>query len=388
MIDLDEIKSLVEQTGDAFDIFKKSNDAKLSKLADRLDGERREREDLELRMSKLGTGRSAATGAANLERKALASFVRTGDDSELKAMSVGSDPDGGYLVLPAMSQNMLVKPFPQGALGRLARRITMPSGNIFEEVVDNKEAGATWASETQARTETTSPQLGKISIPLDEIYATVPVTQRLIDDAAFDVGGWIEGKISDKFERSEAAAFVSGDGVGKPRGLLTYPTATTDDSTRPFGTIQHIVSGAASSFGSTVATQADKLVDLVYSLRGPYRAGASWLMNSNTLNVIRKFKVDNSTGQYSWITSMQEGGGQALLGYPIEVDEIMPDIAADSFPIAFGNWQASYYVVDRPGVRFMRDPYTSKPAIVFYAYRRIGGALANSEAVKLLKIST
>lgn len=389
MTDLFEIKSLVEQTGDAFEAFKSANDAKLKKLTDRLDTERREREDLELRMAKGGLHTPGGkTGAGDMERKALADFVRSGDDTELKSLSVGSDPDGGYLVLPQLGQSMVTKRFPMGALGRVARRITLASGSSYEEIVDFDEPGATWAGETQARTGTASPKIGKIAIPLDEIYATVPVTQRLIDDSGYDVGGWLEGKIADKFDRSESAAFISGDGSLKPRGLLTYPTSTDGDSTRAFGTVQHIVSGNASGFGSTVATQADKLIDLVFSLRAPYRAGASWLMNSNTLNVLRKFKVDNTTGQYSWIVSMQEGGGQQLLGYPVEVDELMPDIGADAFPIAFGNWQAAYYVIDRPGVRFMRDPYTSKPNVLFYAYRRIGGGLANSEAVKLLKIST
>lgn len=388
MTDLSEIKSLVLETGEAFDAFKRTNDSRFAKLIDQLETERKEREALELRLAKGGivTG-GGNTGAARLERKALETFARTGDDSELKALAAGTDPDGGYLVLPAMSQSMMSKPFPQGALGRLARRVTMPTGNVFEEIVDHKEAGATWAGETQARTETVSPQIGKITIPLEEIYATVPVTQRLLDDSAFDVGGWLEAKIADRFERTESQAFVSGDGALKPRGLLTYPTSTAGDSTRPFGTIQHIISGSASGFDSTVSKQADKLIDLAYSLRGPYRAGASWLMNSNTLNVIRKFKQDDTTGQYSWITSMQEGGGQALLGYPVEVDELMPDIGADQFPIAIGNWQAAYCVVERPGVRFMRDPFTSKPNVLFYAYRRIGGGLANSEAVKVLKIS-
>ncbi len=211
MTDLLEVKELVEN-------FTNVATKKLTRLEADLAAERKEREELELRLGKMGL-QSAGIGGrkAEPERKAMAAFVRTGDDTELKAMSVGSDPDGGYMVLPVMASTMIQKIFDQSAIARLAKREVITAGDKWEEIVDFNEAGASWVGENGARTATTTPQIGKISIPVQEIYALQSVTQRLLDDTAYDLGGWIEGKIGDKFGRSEGAAFVSGDGVGKPR---------------------------------------------------------------------------------------------------------------------------------------------------------------------------
>lgn len=318
------------------------------------------------------------------ELDAVAVFARTGDDSKLKeiqaAMSVGSDPDGGYLVLPAISTGMTKKLFDQTPLRRLARVETITAGSEWVEPIDNGESGATWVGEQTARPATSTPQLGELKIPLEEIYALQPVTQRLVDDSGFDLGGWIDGKVTDKFARTEGTAFVNGDGIAKPRGFLSYTTSVTTDATRAWGTLQYIPSG-----GATTIT-ADGLKDTVWGLRAPYRAGSSFLMNSNTANAVDKLKASGS-GDYIWRDGMQAGSPPSLLGYPVEFDETMPDVAAGSLSIAFGNFKLAYVIVDRAGIRFLRDPFTDKPRLLFYAYKRVGGGLANTEALKLVKTS-
>lgn len=318
------------------------------------------------------------------ELDAVAVFARTGDDSKLKniqaAMSVGSDPDGGYLVLPALSSGMTKKLWDLTPLRRIARVETITAGSEWTEPVDNGESGATWVSEQTARPATSTPQLGELKVPLEEIYGLQPVTQRLVDDAGFDLGSWIEGKLTDKFARTEGSAFVSGNGIGKPRGFLTYPTSTVTDATRAWGTVQYIPSGNAT------AITADGLKDTVWSLRAPYRQGSKFLMNSNTANAIDKLKASGS-GEYIWRSGMQAGSPPSLLGYEVEFDEGMPDVAAGSLSITFGNFKLGYVIVDRAGIRFLRDPYSDKPRLLFYGYKRVGGGLANSEAVKFVKTS-
>jgi HK97 family phage major capsid protein len=319
------------------------------------------------------------------EHGAVALFARTGDDSKLKAiqasMSVGSDPDGGYLVLPAVSTGMTRKLYDTTPMRRLARVETITAGTDWVEPIDKTESGAAWVGEKSPRTDTGSPQLAEFRVALNEIFALQTVTQRLIDDSGFDVGAWIDGKVTDKFGRTEGTAFVTGDGVGKPQGFLSRNIVAISDATRAWGDLQYFASG-----GVTTIT-ADGLKDAVWGLRAPYRAGSSWLMNSNSANAIDKLKA-SGTGEYVWRDGMQAGSPPSLLGYPVEFDENMPDIAAGSNSIAFGNFKLAYVIVDRAGIRFLRDPFTSKPNLLFYAYRRVGGNLANSEALKIVKTGT
>lgn len=319
------------------------------------------------------------------ENKALNAFIRTGDDGALReihaANSAGSDPDGGYLIQPVRSDTMTRRLYSSVAMRRLARVITMEHGSKFEEPIDKDEVGALWVGEQTSRSETDSPDLGMLTIPLDEIYALTKVTQRLLDDAEFDVAGWLLDKQSNKFARSENAAFLTGDGINKPRGLLTYATSTADDFSRPWGTLQTVDSGGATS------VHPDALYNLLFAVREPYRAGASWLMNDTTLRDVMKLK--DGQGNYLWTQGDIKGGQPfTLLGHPVETDPTMPAIAAGSLSIAFGNFNDAYTIVDRPGIRNLRDPFTVKPHVLLYGYRRVGGGLANSEAVKLLKTGT
>jgi HK97 family phage major capsid protein len=274
---------------------------------------------------------------------------------------------------------MTKKLFDATPMRQLARVETITTGDAWEEPIDASDVEAVWVGESKARPATETPDLKMFRVPVPEIYALQPVTQRLLDDSGFDLGGWLESKITDKFGRSEGAAFVSGNGDGKPRGFLDYDSVATADATRDWGKLQFIKSGDAA------LVTADGLRDLTWGLRAPYRAGATFLMNSNTANSVDKLKNEN--GDYIWRSSMTAGAPNSLLGYPVEFDETMPDIGANQFPIAFGNFKLAYVIVDKAGIRFLRDPFTDKPRVQFYAYRRVGGGLANSEALKLHKIA-
>ncbi|MFO1131166.1 MAG: phage major capsid protein [Hyphomicrobiales bacterium] len=376
MVDMYELKELIEKTGEGIDAFKKSMHAKI-------DNERKEREELELRLQRGGRPLHGKSAGSDDEHKALAVFARTGEDAELKTMSVGSDPDGGYIVLPVMASTMITKIYDQSAIARLARRETISAGDAWEEVTDFDEAGASWTGETSSRDDTGTPQIGKIRIPVHEIYALQTVTQRLLDDTSYDLGAWIEAKISDKFGRAEGIAFIDGDGVLKPRGFLSYNIVATADASRDYGDIEYVKTGHASAFAST--SPADCLISMVYKLRAPYKQGnkVAWVMNSTTAATIRKFK--DLEGRYIWTDALTAGQPPMLLGFPVELDESMPDLGANAYPIALANWSLAYRIVDKPGIRMVRDPYTAKPYVKFYAYRRVGGGLANSEAIKLLK---
>jgi len=303
--------------------------------------------------------------------------------AEAKAMNVGTGPDGGYMVHTQFSSGFTKVMAEISPLYRLARVIPLDPGNdSFEEPIDRDTAEASWTGEQSSRTETGTPQLGMFSVSLNEVYAMPKVTQKLVDLASFDVMAWLQTKVGEAFGTKEADALHNGDGVARPRGFLTHDISTDADATRTWGEIQYIPSGASGAFHTT---QADPLIDMITALKPQYRTGAVWLMNRNTASQIRKFKdVD---GRYVWTDSLILGQPSTLLGYPVEIDEDMPDTSANSLSVAFGNFKRAYTVIEKPGIKFLPDPYSAKPHVLLYSYRRVGGGLNNSEAVKLMKMS-
>jgi HK97 family phage major capsid protein len=209
---------------------------------------------------------------------------------------------------------------------------------------------------------------------MGELFANPAASQAMLDDAAFDVESWLAGEIATEFARAEGAAFVSGDGVNKPRGFLTGTPTDEPDDERAFGTLQYLATGAAGAFPAS--SPQDRLIDLIQSLRTPYRQGAAFVMNSATLARIRKFKT--ADGAFLWQPAMASGRPDTLLGYPVVEAEDMPDIAADSFAIAFGNFRAGYLIAERSETSILRDPFTHKPFVHFYAVKRVGGAVTNA----------
>ena len=319
--------------------------------------------------------------------KAFGAYLRSGDEDALrgidldgKAMSTSVAADGGYLVDPQTSETVQSALKGASSLRAIASVVNVEATS-YDVLVDHSDAGAGWASETAGATETGTPQVDRISIALHELSALPKISQRLLDDSAFDIEGWLASKIADKFARAEAAAFVSGDGVDKPTGFLTYDTAENGSET--WGEIGHVVSGADGAFDA--AAPGDAIIDLVYALGARYRAGASFVMNSKTAGQVRKLK--DGDGRFLWSDGLAAGQPSLLLGYPVVICEDMPDIASWAPAIAFGDFAAGYTIAERPDLRVLRDPFSAKPNVLFYATKRVGGDVTDFHAIKVLKFA-
>lgn len=311
-------------------------------------------------------------------------YVRRGQESglELKSLSGATGASGGYAVpqeIDALIDSTLKAISPIRAIANVVR--TGTAG--YRKLVASGGTPSGWAGETGARAETGTPTFNEIAPPWGELFANPAASQAMLDDAAFDVESWLADEIAQEFAQAEGAAFVSGSGVNQPRGFVSYATSAEDDATRAFGTLQYLPTGADGGFASS--SPQDGLIDLVQALKAPYRQGAAFVMNSATLAHIRKFKT--ADGAFLWQPSMSAEMPATLLGYPVVEAEDMPDIAADSLSIAFGNFARGYVIAERAETSILRDPFSNKPFVHFYAVKRLGGAVANSEAIKLMKFS-
>lgn len=321
-------------------------------------------------------------------QKAFNSYLRSGDDDALrglemegKALSTAIAAEGGYLVDPQTADTIRGVLRSTASLRSVANVVNVEATS-FEVLIDHTEMGSGWATETDSTTETDTPQIERISIPLHELSALPKASQRLLDDSAFDVEHWLATRIADKFASSEAAAFISGDGVDKPRGFLTH--SSVDNDSWSWGNLGYIATGADGDFASGEA--ADAIVTLVYALGAKYRANASFTMNSKTAGAVRKMK--DADGRFLWSDGLAAGEPARLMGYPVLIAEDMPDIAIDANAIAFGDFNAGYTVAERPDLRILRDPFSAKPHVLFYATKRVGGDVSDFAAIKLLKFST
>lgn len=317
-------------------------------------------------------------------KKAFRNYLRKNnagsDIEEIKALSAGSDPDGGYLVTPDISGRIVQLINETSPMRQVAGIVTIGTDRL-EGTRDLDEVTTGWVAETDARTETDTPQIGQYAIPVHEQYAEPRATQRLLDDAMFNIEEWLAAKIADKFSRMENTAFVSGDGTGKPKGFLTYAAGVPDSTT--FNVIEQVVSGAAGAFAAS--NPGDALINLIYSLKGVYRSNAVFMMKRATLAELRKLK--DSDGNYIYSPDMQNKTGGTLFGFPVIEAEDMPALAADSLSIAFGDFHAGYQIVDRQGLHILRDNLTAKPFVKFYTTKRVGGDVVNFEAIKLMKFA-
>lgn len=309
-------------------------------------------------------------------------FLRRGETVEAKSFTGAVNADGGYAVPREIDAQIDATLKAVSPIRRIANVVTVGSAGYRKLVTQNGVASG-WAAETGARAETATPVFNEIAPPMGDLYANPAASQFMLDDGAFDVEAWLASEIATEFARAEGAAFVNGSGTNRPRGFLQSPIAATGDGVRAFGTLQYVPSGAAGAFAGTQPQ--DRLVDLVQSLRPPYRQGAVWVMNSKTLATVRKFKTTD--GAFLWQPALTEGNADRLLGYPVVEAEDMPDIATDSLSIAFGNFQAGYLIAERGETAILRDPYTNKPYVYFYATKRVGGCVSNSEAIKLMKFA-
>ncbi len=387
-----------------FDEFKTANDERLDRLEHRrgdvlldekvdrinaaMDTQIRRMDDLALKQARPsldGIRRAAPDHAAREHKSAFDAYVRGGDvgalrQLETKAMSVGSNADGGYLVPPELERDIgqrLAAISPIRAIASV-REI---SSSIYKKPFMTAGPSTGWVGEADARTQTTSPVLDALSFPAMELYAMPAATATLLDDSAVNIDEWIASEVELIFAVQEGAAFVNGDGVNKPKGFLSFPTVT--NASWSWGNVGYVPTGVAGAFAAS--NPSDILVDLIYALKAGYRQNGNFVMNRKTQAAIRKFK--DSSGAYLWQPPAQAGGQASLMTFPLVEAEDMPDIAANALAVAFGDFRRGYLIVDRVGVRVLRDPYSAKPYVLFYTTKRVGGGIQDFEAIKLLKFA-
>lgn len=398
-VDVKDVEQVAQELQAKFDAFKEKNDKRLEaveqekgKLAgevETLNGKLSELDELksaleeELKQVKRPTGGSQSK-AASEHKTAFIGFMRKGKDDglrelERKALQVGVDEDGGYAVPEELDRTILNLLKDEVVMRQEATTITV-GGSNYKKLVNLGGTASGWVGETDARPETDASKLGQIEPFMGEIYGNPQATQTMLDDAFFNVEDWINSELAIEFAEQEEIAFTSGNGTKKPKGFLAYASSLDDDKTRAFGTLQHILSGAAAG------VTADAIIKLVYTLRKVHRNGAKFMMNNNSLFAVRILK--DSEGNYLWRPGLELGQPSSLAGYGVAENEQMPHIAADAKAIAFGNFKRGYTIVDRIGTRILRDPYTKKPFVGFYTTKRTGGMLVDSQAIKLLQIGT
>lgn len=418
-----EVKKAVDELGKTFEAFKTKNDERLVQLTKR--GEdavtkdeveklskgiddakaelKKQLDELEAKANRLQLG-----GGEDAQREAkaarefgeqigvkdfdaeklgeykgdLGTYLRR-NEVKAQTMMVASDPSGGFWVTPDVSGRMVKKIYETTPMRQLASVVSIGTDRL-EGPIDNGEADAAWVGETEARVQTDLSQLGMWAIDVNELYAYPKVTQKLLEDAKIDVEAWISDKSTSRFSRKENAAFVNGDGVRKPKGILSYATSTGADSARPWGTFQHVVSGADGAFANT--KPADALIDLIFEVKAGYRQASNFLMARRTMRDVRKLK----DGQGNYLVDLRLRDGalvESIFGFAVTDGEDMPAIQSGALAIAFGDFGEAYMIVDRLGTSVIRDNITTPGFVKFLMRRRVGGGAVNFEALKFMKFS-
>jgi HK97 family phage major capsid protein len=399
----DDLGSAFDGFMRAFESFKDANDERLGQLEQRmsadvvisdkverldraLDAHKRVLDELALKSLRphLG-GPTARSGIALQHKAAFEGYVRKGEvatlrELESKALSVGSDPDGGFLV-PDELERSITSAVKNVSPIRAIAGVRQVSGSVYKKPFAITGAETGWVAETAARPETAAPTLAELSFPTMELYAMPAATSALLDDSAVNIDEWIAEEVRDAFAQQEGTAFVTGNGTAKPRGFLDY--TKVDNASWSWGNIGFLKTGVDGAFAST--NPGDKLIDLVYAVKSGYRANGTFVFNRATQAVIRKMK--DGDGNYLWQPAAKAGDASMLMGYPVAESEDMPAIATNSYSVAFGDFRRGYLVVDRVGIRVLRDPYSSKPYVLFYTTKRVGGGVQDFDALKLLKFA-
>lgn len=315
---------------------------------------------------------------------AFMNFVRRNQTNGLDALEVKallttqSDPDGGYMV-PQEIETSIDRILALNSVMRQIATVRAVGAQEYKKFINVGGAGAGWVGEEDTRTETATPTLKELGFTNGTLYAFPFTTQDLLDDASFGVESWLSDEVGIAMAEMEGAALINGNGVKKPRGVLNYDKIA--NANYAWGKLGYIAGGKTTTLEDT-----DKLIDLIHSLKAGYRQNAAFLMNSLSVAALRKLK--NGDGDYIWQPGLTAGAPSVLLGHAVKEDDNMPDIGAGTYPIAFGDFKRGYVITDRMGVRVLRDPYTVKGKIGFYATKRVGGGIQNFEALKLLKIHT
>lgn len=403
----EQASAAIDDLMTAFTEYKAANDQRLAELETRgaadpileeklaridaaLDLQQKQIKDISQKMRRSGSAGGSADWPAAAHKAAFTAYVRKGDVGKLaeldgaalegKALSVGSEADGGYLV-PEVTERAIMKAMTEDSPIRgIAGAITI-SSSIYKRPFAVSGASTGWVGETSARPQTAGPGLAELSFPTRELYAMPAATLTLLDDAAVDIESWLADEVRQAFAAQEGSAFVHGEGTTSPRGFLSYPAVP--DGGWTWGSLGYLATGVDGDFDPDAP--ADVLIELVFSLKAGYRRNARFVMNRMTQSAIRKLK--DSNGNYLWQPSLGGSLEPAVLGYPITECEDMPDMEPDSLSLAFGDFARGYLVVDRAGIRALRDPFTAKPYVLFYTTKRVGGGVQDFNAIKLLKFS-
>jgi HK97 family phage major capsid protein len=400
-----DLKNAFDDFMSAFEAFKEGNDAKIDQIERKLsadvvteekvarigqavDGHKRilDRLVLKGRRPELGLSGPGRGAEASEHKAAFEAYVRTGESGglkrlEQKALSAGVDADGGYVV-PEETEAEIGRRLSIVSPIRAIAGIRTVSSNLYKKPFATTGFATGWAGETDARPATATPTLVELEYPVMELYAMPAATTTLLDDAAVDIDRWIAGEVEMAFAEQESAAFVNGDAVKKPRGFLDYPTLA--ESAWAWGSLGYVVTGTSGAFAASNAS--DVLVDVIYALKAGYRQNAHFVMNRKTQSVIRKLK--DADGHYLWAPPATADGRATIMNFPVVEAEDMPDIGANTRSIAFGDFSRGYLIVDRLGVRVLRDPYSQKPYVLFYTTKRVGGGVQDFDAIKLVKFGT
>lgn len=407
MSDLSAIQKAIEASVTAFEQFKTANDqriekvekglatgdfdAKMDKIFKDMSDSKAIIADLEKKLNRpaLGADGKPVDEQAELHRKSFDGFIRKGQDFdrtiEQKAMSIGSGTDGGYAVPKVIDSKIEALAVNISPIRSLAT-VQQISTSDYHKLLNLRGTTSGWVGETQTRTNTNTPQFADIAPPMGELYAQPAVSQQMLDDVFFDAETWLAGEIATEFSRAEGAAHVAGSGVNQPKGFASYTTAATGDATRAFGTVEHVATGVSGAFKTLTSTvnPVDDLYLLVSKMKALYRTGASWVTNKQVLFTVMAFK--DYQGRYVFSPTTAPGMSDTILGYPVTEAEDVAAMAANSLSMWFANWKQFYLIVDRVGTRVIRDPFTSKPNVLFYTTKRSGGSCLNTEAGKVLKL--
>ena len=386
----------------AFEGFKAANDERIAAIERRggdvlleekvaridaaLDTHTRRLDEIALKSARPSFGGAGSNAPARNEHKAaFNAYVRAGESTglrqlEAKAMSIGSNPDGGYLV-PAEVEVEISKRLSAVSPIRSIAGVREVSAAVYKKPFMTAGPAVGWVGETAARTQTTSPVLDELSFPAMELYAMPAATASLLEDSVVNIDEWLAAEVEQVFADQEGTAFVTGDGVNKPKGFLSYTNVANASWT--WGNMGYLATGVAGAFAAS--DPSDILVDLVYAVRAGYRQNGVFAMNRKTQAAIRKFK--DTSGNYLWQPPALAGGRASLMTFPVVEAEDMPDVAANSYSVAFGDFRRGYLIIDRQGVRVLRDPYSAKPYVLFYTTKRVGGGVQDFDAIKLLKFA-
>ena len=339
--------------------------------------------------ARIGGGADNAPSAeVQAHARAFNQLLRRGADAGLRELEVSarlttsSDPDGGYVVPEEVDRNITRVLGTVSAMRQLASVVQIGT-STYKRLVNQGGATSGWVGEQESRPETSTPTLREVSPSMGELYANPAATQQMLDDSWFNAEQWLADEVALEFAEQEGEAFITGSGVNKPRGILSY--ATVANASYAWGSLGYIATGVAAALSDSTHNGVDALFDLYYALRSGYRGNASWLMSDAVMGAVRKFK--DGDGNYIWAPPSSAAELSTVMGKPVVTDDNMPVVGAGNFPIAFGDFRRGYTIADRMGTRILRDPYTNKPFVNFYTTKRVGGGITNFEAIKLLKVA-